>query len=204
MVGEPPKTVTARRHKMKQAVEVEEVDDIPVSAILKVQRPSRYGTIADLDEEELADPDELEHQIFLQEWGPVLALPVRRSGRWIQPNIDENGHADFGAFATVDFERMQPEFDKAKYKVDKLKEDLSHMIIRMETINARIPGRTKYKVLKYLRQGRIDLDDIEHEDMRALGKLYLCALRVKEEISQIKKASWERRQRKAQAWLAEH
>jgi hypothetical protein len=28
---------------------------------------SAYGTIADLDEEELADPDELEHQVFLQE-----------------------------------------------------------------------------------------------------------------------------------------
>jgi hypothetical protein len=132
-----------------------------------------------------------------------LALPVKRQGRWIQPNIDENGHADFGAFATVDFDRMQPEFDKAKYKVDKLKEDLSHMIIRMETINARMPGKAKYKVLKYLRQGRIDLYDIGHEDMRALGKLYLRALRVKNEIGQIQKASWQRKLKKAQVWLAE-
>ncbi len=167
---------------MKQAVEVEEVADIPVSAILKVQRPSRYGTITDLDEDELADPDELEHQVFLQEWGPVLALPARRQGRWISPNIDENGHVDFGAFATVDWERMQPEFDKARYKVDKLNDDLFHLYIRMETINARIAGKAKFKVLKYLKLGLLDLDDIGHEDMRTLGKLYLRALRIKEEI----------------------
>jgi len=187
---------------MKQAVEAEEVADIPVSAILKVQRPSRYGTITDLEEEELADPDELEHQVFLQEWGPVLALPVRRKGRWISPNIDENGHVDYGAFATVDWERMQPEFDKARYKVDKLNDDLFHLYIRMGTINARIAGIAKYKVLKYLKLGLLDLDDIGHEDMRALGKLYLRALRIKEEIRQIKEASWQRRQKKAQAWLA--
>ena len=36
--------------------ETSEVDDLPVSPVLAVLRPSRYGGVADLPDDELADP----------------------------------------------------------------------------------------------------------------------------------------------------
>ncbi|MCY2950605.1 MAG: hypothetical protein NTU53_01350 [Planctomycetota bacterium] len=68
---------------MKQAVEfeeMEEVEDVPVSAILKVQKQNRYGSVPDLDDEELADPDELERQVMAEEWWPVLMIPTKKRG----------------------------------------------------------------------------------------------------------------------------
>jgi hypothetical protein len=42
-----------------------------LSAILKVQRQSRYGSIEGLGEEELADPKELERQVMAEEGVPT-------------------------------------------------------------------------------------------------------------------------------------
>ena len=44
---------------------------------------------------ELADPEELERQVFLDEWGPILALPCKGSNGVIRPAIDEFGHVDY-------------------------------------------------------------------------------------------------------------
>ena len=55
----------------------DEVEDVPVSALLHEERRNRYGSVPGLDDEELADPAELERQVYLQEFGPVLALPWR-------------------------------------------------------------------------------------------------------------------------------
>jgi hypothetical protein len=109
---------------MKQEVEFEDtdgVDDVPVSPLRSEDRKNRYGSVPGLDDEELADPWELERQVFLQEFGPVLALPVRGKRNWIHAAVDENGGLDWGAFGTVDFSRTMPEFDKARYKADKLR-----------------------------------------------------------------------------------
>ena len=94
---------------MKQAVEFEdvEVDDVPVSALVQVRRENRYGGVPDLDDEELADPEELEKQALAEEWGPVLALPSKGGRGRAQQAVDESGEVDWGAFATVDFERTR-------------------------------------------------------------------------------------------------
>lgn len=184
---------------MKQAVEYEElseVDDVPVSAGLQVLRPSRYGTIEDLDEDEMASPDELERMVWQQEFGPILALPQRGRKCGFKPNFDENGEIDFGAFATVDFERTQPEFDKIRYKADKLGQELKHVLITFSIVSDRIPGKTKYKVLKYLKMGYLELDEIVHSDMQALGRLFLRANKLKQEISRLREASWARRMKR--------
>ena len=71
---------------MKHETEFEdecEVEDVPVSPLLSEDRKNRYGSVPGLDDEELAEPWELERQVTLQEWGPVLALPVRGRGGWI-------------------------------------------------------------------------------------------------------------------------
>jgi hypothetical protein len=82
---------------MRNAYADAEVDDAPVSAALSMKK-NRYGSVPGLDDEELASPEELERQVLLEEWGPVLALPVRGRRNPIQPVIDENGGLDWGAF----------------------------------------------------------------------------------------------------------
>ena len=47
-----------------------------------------------LDEEELADPEELERQVFLKEFGPVLALPRYKGTPWL-PAVDSSDGLDW-------------------------------------------------------------------------------------------------------------
>ena len=185
---------------MKQTTSIEEsevIEDLPESPILKRLRPSLYGSIPDLDDDELADPAELEEQVYREEFGPIMALPVKAKRSGIKANVDECGKVDFGAFATVDFERMFGGFDKARYKADKLREELRDLVILIEIVNERIPGKAKYKALKYVKMGWLELEDITSEDMRALVRLYLKALKLRQEISRLQEASWKRRQSKA-------
>ena len=189
---------------MQQEVEFKDtdgVDDVPASPLLSEDRKNRYGSVPGLDDEELADPRELERQVFLEEFGPVLALPVRGNRSWIQAAVDENGGLDWGAFGTVDFSRTMPEFDKARYKADKLQEEVRDVLIMFSIVRERLP-RVAAKVLKYLRMGAIELEHITSEDMLALAKLQLRADRIRGQIRELEEASWRRRQREAAVMMA--
>ena len=181
---------------MNEAVEFNEVDEVPVSAVLTVQRKSRYGSVPGLDDSELADPVELEREIMQAEWGPVLALPVQGSGSGIRPVVDESGGLDWGAFGTVDFERHRGGFDKVRYKADKLREQLKDIVIRIGIVAGRMPGGAKYVVLKYLKMGIIELKHVTDGDMWALARLYMRGWRLRKEISRLDKVSEARRQRR--------
>jgi len=45
--------------------------------LLRREYGNRYGSVPGLDDSELADPVELERRVYQQEFGPVLALPVK-------------------------------------------------------------------------------------------------------------------------------
>ncbi len=184
-----------------QSADESEIENLPVSPLLSLKRKNRYGSVPGLDDEELADPVELERQITLQEWGPVLALPVRGRKGWVRPSIDEDGSVEFGAFATVDFERTQPEFDKLRYKVDKLREEFRNVVIMLETIGDRLP-KARREVLKWYQQGVIDMDDIASEDMRAFVRYYRQALRLQKQIRALRKVGLERRKKRLSELLA--
>jgi len=191
---------------MKPTTSIEDsetIDDVPESPLLKVLRPSRYGSVPDLDDEELADPDELEEQVYREEFEPILTLPIKAKKGGIRPDYDESGKVDFGAFATVDFARMYGGFDKARYKADKLREELRDVVILIEIVNERIPGKAKYRVLGLVRKGKLELEDIVYEDVRALAKLYMKALKLRQQITQLKEQSWKRRLAKSRAILGE-
>lgn len=177
-----------------------EIPQMEVRIPLMRERTNRYGTIPDLDEEELADPDELEEQIHLQEWGPILALPVKTHHGWKPANYEAG--VDIGAFGTVDFERGRPEFDKARYKAEKLREEFGDVLILLDIVRERLPGNAKYLVLKYLKAGMITLDQINHFDMREFGRLFLRARRIQQEIFRLEDASKRRREQRLTAWLA--
>ena len=181
---------------MKQEVEFEdecEVEDAPVSPLLSEDRKNRYGSVPGLDDEELADPCELERQAFMQDWGPVLRLPVRGSKCPIRPHMDESFGVDFGAFSTMDFSRTMPEFDKLRYKADKLSENLRDTIIMLGIVSERLP-KAKRQVLKYVRKGIIELEHIESFDMYQLAMYYLRVKRLQTQIAWLRNAGWNRRQ----------
>ena len=183
---------------MKQEVEFEdecEVEDAPVSPLLSEETRNRYGSVPGLDDEELADPCELERQVFLQEWGPVLKLPVRGSKSMIRPHIDESFGVDFGTFSTMDFSRTMPEFDKLRYKADKLQEKLQDTIIMLGIVSERLP-KAKYSVLRYVREGIIELEDIDSFDMYQMAMYSLRVKWLQKQIAWLRNASWERRQKK--------
>ena len=112
---------------MKKEIKLDgayELDNEPVT-ILKLQAGNRYGSVPGLDDRELADPDELERQVLIREFAPVLALPVKVRKSRLRHGVDGDGCVYFGAFGTVDFSRTMPEFDIVRYKADKLKERLN-------------------------------------------------------------------------------
>jgi hypothetical protein len=186
---------------MKQIVELDEVyqiDDVPVSAVLPAEQDNRYGSVPGLDDAELADPDELEREVYQEEWGPVLALPVKGRSSWIRPVVDEAGGVDFGAFGTVDFQKLMPEFDKARYKADKLREQLKDLTIRMAIVKERLPGKAKYMVLKHLKMGVIELEHIGNDDMLCLARLYLRARKLRDELWRLEQASEARRRQQVE------
>jgi hypothetical protein len=72
---------------------------------------------------------------------PQADLRGKRSP--IQPAVDENGGLDWGAFATVEFERSVPGFDRARYKAERLREELRDALIMVRIITRRLP-KAKY------------------------------------------------------------
>lgn len=178
-----------------------DVDGYPVSALLSTERKNRYGNVPGLDDEELADPDELEKQVYRDAFEPVLALPVRGKRAWLPWTSDATGGMDWGAFATVDFARTMPEFDKARYKADRLKEKLKDVLIMLGIAKERLPGKAKDLALKYLKMGVIALEHIANQDMLDIAQLYLRARRLQKEIAELEEVSESRRQRQVAVFL---
>jgi len=174
---------------------------VPESVLLKVERPDKYGSVPGLDDEELASPDELERQIVRAELGPILLLPVKSKKSGYCPAWDYSEDVGFDAFGTVDFERGRQEFDRARFKADKLEEQFKDLAIRFSILSEHITGYTKYKVLKLVGKGIIEVDDISNWDMWQLAKMYMRSLWLRKQIKELREASRMRKERKVQAWL---
>jgi hypothetical protein len=155
------------------------IDDVPASAALKAQS-NRYGSIDGLDDDELADPEELERVAFQRDFEPVLSLPVKRREGWVRPNFDE------GAFGTVDFDRLVPEFDKVRYKAEKLREELRDLLITISIVKERLPSPASDVVLKHLKTGLVQMEHLS-EDMQCLAKLVGRADRLKKRLQDLQK-----------------
>jgi hypothetical protein len=182
----------------QQAFEVYDGIVVPAAALRREQRRTRYGTLADLPDEELADPNELERVVYKEMWWPILRLPQQRWECPIRPNIDEDGRVDWGAFGTVDFDSYRPEQSKLRYKAEQMKEQLKDHVNLLRMISDRIPGRAKYRILQLVRKGVLDTDDIEDWDMWQLAVSYMRAWRFRHEIEQMLARSRQWREKKAQ------
>ncbi len=183
---------------MDQDFEIYDGIVVPASALRRQRRSERYGSVEGLSDEELADPDELERVLYKEMWWPILRLPRQRYERVVRPNGDEDGKPDWGAFGTVDFDRYRQDFDRLRYKAERLKDKQMDLVIMFETISERICSTAKYKVLKYVRKGLLDPDDIENWDMWQLAKLYLRILRLQRQRYELLERSRQRRQQQAE------
>ena len=175
--------------------------EVPASPLLRRERKNKYGSIPGLDDEELADPDEIERQVILEELGALMMVPVKSRQCWITPVNDESLGIYWGPFESADFLSGQPDVDKCRYKAQKLEEELKDLLLLMEISKAHVAGNAKYAVLRYLEQGVIDIDHIENMDMLILARQYLRARRLQKQIEQLKAASRQRREKAARAWL---
>lgn len=159
---------------------------------------NRYGSVEGLEDEELASPAELERAYYKELWGPVLLIPAKKS---YSPAYDMSGDVDYNAFASVDFDRLRPEFDKARYKVQKLNEQLKDVMITVSILNEKIQKKAKYKLLKWVKEGRIEPDQIKDCRMWMLARFYLRALRLKKEITRLQIARRKRQRQATEKWL---
>jgi hypothetical protein len=153
---------------------------------VRVERNSGYGQVPGLEYDELADPAELERQVVFDEWGPILALPVDRNGSWIRPTIDEKGEVDWGAFGTHDFERLYGSIDKARYKINKLQEELRWAMVRMEVAAGRVAKGMIYPLTRSLRSGAIGLEHIDDMNQYFFAQRFLRVLSINNEIGELR------------------
>jgi len=142
--------------------------------LVAVERERSYGSVPGLDDEELADPAELERQVMLEEWAPVLAIPVETAAWVIHPGVDESGHIDWGAF------------DKRRFKADRLAEQLKDALLLLGIVRERLSPDGRRQMLECLRAGRMDLDDFADGDMRAYAKWYLRVQGLRQTIGELR------------------
>ena len=168
-------------------------DDFPASAVLRVERQRGYGSVPGLDDEELAGPEELERQVFLAEWGPILALPCKDSNGMIRPAIDEFGHLDWGAFGTVDFARLRPPFDKARYKADRLQEQLRNDLFMLDMVRERVSPQARGWIRRLALDTGVDLDSIDNPTEWTYAKWLRRVRGLSDEIRELREFSRQRR-----------
>jgi len=136
---------------------------------------------------------QLERLAFMMDWGPIMELPVASHRGGIRPAIDEQGQLDWGAFGTVDFERLREPFDRLKYKADQLQVDVRHNVLMLETVAQKLSTEAKTRILEEGRLGRLDLDQIDDSDEWLFARRYLRIKRLRNEIRELRKLSWQRR-----------
>lgn len=171
--------------------ELELIAELPVRSDLTVEKSSRYGSVPGLDDDELADPAELERCIFLRDFEPVLRLPAPPKRDGIRPTI-EDGRVDWGAFGTVDWERIAGPFNKARYRAERLSEELQNTLFLLGTAKEKVPAEKRSLAIKEIREGRCTFSDIEDADIRDFTRLYLRANRQRAELLRVREAASRR------------
>ena len=151
---------------------------------VEILRETGYGSVPGLDDDELASPAELLRQIAFEQWGPILEIPVEPVKSFIRPTIDERGNLDWGAFGTIDFDRLFP-FDKKRYAIDQLKKRLRDVLLMFDMVKERLSAEARFEVLECLKAGK-DIDDLKDENELFWARRYLQVKRIREEIRQIR------------------
>jgi hypothetical protein len=167
-------------HKTHNDMEIEE-SELPVSGVVRVQRPSGYGVVADLDEEAPADIGELQRIIAYQMYGPVIDLPGR-GGRLGHVVLDADGEVDWDAIGPAGGRRRRAR-PAPSGRADQLRAELGRVLGTIGLLTERVPGTAKYLVLKYVRMGILDAEHVTNHDLRQLVKLEAKARQLREQLA---------------------
>ncbi len=151
---------------------------------VEILRDTGYGSVPGLDDDELASPAELLRQISLEQWGLMFEIPVEPVKSFIRPTIDERGNLDWGAFGTIDFDRLFP-FNPKWYIVDQFKKRLRDVLLMFDMVKERLSVEARLEVLEHLKAGK-DIDELEDENKYFWARRYLQVKRIREEIRQIR------------------
>ena len=176
---------------------IEDGAEVARPAWMQVENNSKYGGVAGLSDEELASPQELERIYYRELWGPILLISKPKQA--FNPAWD--CHSDTNVFATADFDRMMPEFDKLRYVRDKLRGQVKDLVILMRIVSERIRDIRKYKILRLVGKELLDADDIQHWDLWQLALMYKRALRIRENIDRLVAKSRQQKQEDYGKWL---
>jgi hypothetical protein len=168
-----------KRARTREVVS-EDIADIPASARITVERARGFGSIPDLSADELADQEELERMVAWQMWKPLLtlrpavgpSLSAFVGGRCCEPN--------WAAVRPVVYRRRARRAPQGLHEADQLRDELSETLKRLSLAMASVKSPAKYLVLKYLRMGIIELEQIADTNMQAAAKLYLDARRLRQ------------------------
>ena len=169
---------------MKQVnTDVEEIDEseLPVSGVVRVQRRTGYGTVADLDDETPADIGELQRISAYEMYGPVIALPGR-GGRLGHVVLDANGEVDWEAIGPAGGRRRRAQ-PAPSGRAGELRAELARVIGLIGLLKERVPGTAKYLVLKYVQMGILDAEHVTNHDLRQLAKLEAKARQLREQLA---------------------
>jgi hypothetical protein len=174
---------------------------VPESPLIRPVRKDKYGMVPGLDDDERMSPEEAERLVYLHEFRTLWDLPVVTKSNI--KSVVEDGHVHWGAFSSMDFDRYQPELDKARYKADILREKLKDRRILFDIAKDQVPGRAKWLILKYLRMGVLNREHIQDIDLLHLAGLQRQILNLRREITELEEAAEKRRRRLCQKILGE-
>lgn len=172
-------------------------DNEPRFALVRVERDHGYGSVPGLEDEELADPAELERQAMLADWGPILALPVKPVQSRIRPTYNQEGNPDWGAFGTRDYELMYGPVNyvnKPRYKAEKLDEEVRNAVSMLGMISARLPAETVNALQAKLRDNSLDPDSLDNADEFGFARWYTRIKRLRTEVRELRQFMDQRRE----------
>lgn len=149
--------------------------ELATSVMVRVQRNTGYGIVADLEDEEPADVHELQCLAAWAQYGPLLALPGRygQTGRVV---LDTDGEIDWDRIGPAGGRRRRPQQPRTEG------DDLRRMLGLISLLMERIPGTGKYTVLKYVRMGILRPEHVTHADLRAVAQLETRARQLQQKL----------------------
>ena len=166
--------------------ELEAIWDIPVAPTIKVQRPSKYGGVRGLEDNELAGPEEMERMVEWELWGPVLRLPESRHGDRTWTEVYGTIAEQRARLGQVGPAAANSRTAPRARTLGQLRVELRLALQFLAKAHERVPGNAKYAVLNCVRMGIIDLRHIVHQDLVAVAVLdrrtrHLCKLIAEQE-----------------------
>ena len=173
--------------KRKNEFNNERIVDLPVSPVLKIMRQQEEP-----EDMEAIEWSEVRRILWELDWKPIMDLPMSKSERLHLHRQMEDG-VDTSAFASMDFKRTHGlSNDPHRRKLAALKEERRNVLIKFELILEHIESPAKYQILKYVKQGIIEIKMCEDKTMFLAAKLYVRLLDIEERIREVKDARQRR------------